>query len=173
MRYFFLSQDLNLPCSIQFRDFDIRGGRHLFLKSDSERLNDTTFLYLAGDGKEARPDLIQRPVTMFSQRLKDILDAYEMELIFKDVILIHKENSLQYNYVQILMDELDAVSGLTEYYPNQTPQKLVLDREKIGRHHLFMLAGNYRKDPIVSLAVAESLLRRNIMGICVEEVEVV
>lgn len=34
-----------------------------------------------------------------------------------------------------------------------------------------LLKGRYRKDPIVSLPLAESLLRRNVTGICLEEVE--
>ena len=109
---------------------------------------------------------------MFSERLQDILDAYEPGLIFKEVVLIHKENSLQYWYVHTLMEQLEAVSEWTEYYPNQTVKKLVLDREKIGRHHLFLLKDSRRKDPIVSLALAESLLRRNVTGLCFEEVEV-
>ena len=48
----------------------------------------------------------------------------------------------------------------------------MLDREKIGRHHLFLPKDSRRKDPVVSLALAESLLRRNVTGICFEEVEV-
>jgi len=172
MRYFFLTQDVKLPCTIQFRDFDITGARQLFLKSDSERLNDTTILYLGGNGKEARPDLIQSPVTMFSGHLKDVMDAYEPDLIFKDVVLIHKENSLQYHYVQILMDQLDVISDKTEFYPNQLPKRLILDSQKIGRHNLFLLSGKYRNDPIVSLALAESLMRRKVTGIRFEEVEV-
>lgn len=172
MRYFFIKQDIELPNSIKYRDFDITGGSHLFLPSDSDRLNDVTVLYLAGDGKEARPDFIQRPVNMFSSRLKDILEAYESSLIFKDVILIHKENSIQYNYVQALIEQLEVVSEKTEYYPNQTIKKLVLDSSKIGYHQMFLLAGEHRKDPIVSLPLAESLLRRRITGICFQEVEV-
>ena len=46
MRYFFIKQDIGLPNSIKYRDFDITGGSHLFLQSDSERLNDVTVLYL-------------------------------------------------------------------------------------------------------------------------------
>lgn len=172
MRYFFITQDTNLPGSIGLRDFNINGARHLFLKADSDRLNDTTVLYLSGDGKEARPDFIQRPVTMFSKHLKEILDAYEAGLIYKNVMLIHKDNSLQYPYVQVLMDEVEALSKKTEYYPNQTIKKLVLDKEKIGHHHLFLLAEGCRKDPLVSLALAESLLRRRTVGISFEEVEV-
>ena len=34
-----------------------------------------------------------------------------------------------------------------------------------------LLKGRYRRDSIVSLSLVESLLRRNVTGICLEEVE--
>lgn len=172
MRYFFITQDVSLPCAISYRDFDITGGSHLFTKDDAGRLNDTVSLYLSGSGKEEAWDFLQRPVTMFSQRFEDIIEAYEPGVIFKDVVLIHKENALQYRYVQTLMDQLDAAADQTEYYPNGMVKRLVLSQEKIGRHHLFVLSGKHRKDPVVSLALAESLLRRKPAGMCFEEVEV-
>lgn len=172
MRYFFITQDISLPCAITYRDFDITGGRHLFTKKDAGRLNDTVALYLSGSGKEARWDFLQRPVTMFSQRFRDIIDAYEPGIVFKNVVLIHKENSLQYRYVQTLMEQVDAVGSRTEYYPNGTVKRLVLDRAKVGRHNLFLPGGIQRKDPVASLALVESLLRRKPTGMCFEEVEV-
>ena len=172
MRYFFITQDKALPRAIQYRDFDISGARHVFSRQDAERLSDDVVLYLAGSGTEARWDFLQCPVTMFSERFTDILDAYEQDLFFQEVVFIHKENSLQYRYVHTLMDEIDAAGESTQYYPNGTVERLVLDSRKIGTHNLFMLAGNHRKDPVVSLALAESLLRRNPVGICFEEVEV-
>ena len=172
MRYFFITQDVSLPCAISYRDFDITGGSHLFTKEDAGRLNDTVSLYLSGNGKETAWDFIQHPVTMFSQRFEDIIEAYEPGVIFKDVVLIHKENALQYRYVQTLMDQLDAAADQTEYYPNGMVKRMVLSQKKIGRHHLFVLSGKHRKDPVVSLALAESLLRRKPVGLCFEEVEV-
>lgn len=172
MRYFFITQDKALPCAIQYRDFDINGARHVFSRQEAEKLSDDVVLYLAGSGLEVRWDFLQCPVMMFSERFRDILDAYEQDLFFQEVVLIHKENSLQYRYVHTLMDEIDAAGENTQYYPNGTVKRLVLDRGKIGTHNLFMLSGNHRRDPIVSLALAESLLRRNPIGICFEEVEV-
>lgn len=93
MRYFFITQDKNLPGSIQYRDFDINGSRHVFSKEDSSQLDSVVALYLAGDGNEARWDFLQHPVTMFSRRFRNILDAYEPGLFFQEVVLIHKESS--------------------------------------------------------------------------------
>lgn len=172
MRFYIMRQDCSLSYCATFRDFDIKHGTHIFLKADSERLNGTTTLYLSGHGDEARPDFIQHPVYMISKKLHDILDAYEDDLVFKDVVLIHKETQEQYWYHQILMDQLDVRSSDTQYYPDGTEKKLVLDKEKIGPHHLFMVGDSRMRHPVVSLAVVESLLRRAVTGVLFEEVEV-
>ena len=44
--------------------------------------------------------------------------------------------------------------------------------KKIAYHHIFMVQGSMMKHPVISLAVAESLLRRQATGIMLEEVEV-
>ena len=46
-RFFIMRQDRNLPDSIRLRDFDICGARHIFHKSDAERLNQTTVWFQA------------------------------------------------------------------------------------------------------------------------------
>ena len=172
MRYFFMKQDISLPCAISYRDFDITGGSHVFTKEDAERLNNSVVLYLLGNGKEAKWDFLQRPVTMFSQRFQDIIDAYEPDIIFKEVVLSHKESAQQFRYVQTLMEQIDAVGSQTEYYPNGSVKRLVLDGTKIKRHNLFFVNGAQRKDPVASLALVESILRRKPIGIRFEEVEI-
>lgn len=173
MRYFFISQDTSLLKTIKFRDFDITGGRMIFSKEESEHMNDSAAFYLGGTGREVRPDLIQSPVTIFSNRLRDIIHAYEEDLIFKELSLIHQENSLLYSYVQILMEHLDVLSEKTEFYSNGMPEQIILDKQKIGNHQIFRLDGPYRKDPIISMPLAESLLRRDIIGVKIEEVEAI
>lgn len=48
MRYFFITQDRNLPGSIRYRDFDINGSRHVFSKADSGQLDSVVALYHGG-----------------------------------------------------------------------------------------------------------------------------
>lgn len=171
-RYFIMRQDKALAGSIRLRDFDICGKRHLFHKSDADRLNQTTVLYLSPDGGEAVWDFIQSPVNMVSVMLRHVLDMYEDELIFKKVSLIHKEKDQELLYYQVLMDEIEALSEKVERYPDQTEKRILLDTDKIGEHKVFLLADSRMKDPIVHIDVVESILRRGSTGIVFQEVEV-
>lgn len=172
-RFFIMRQDRILPDSIRLRNFNICGKRHIFHKRDAGRINETTVLYLSGDTGETAPHFIQSPVCMVNEMVKKVLDMYEDDLIFKKVALINKEKGTEMLYYQVLMDEIEALSDQVERYPDQTEKKIVLDEKKIGDHKVFMLADSRMKDPIVSIDVVESLLRRYPVGILFQEVEVV
>ena len=90
----------------------------------------------------------------------------------EEVVLIHKESAQQFRYVQTLLEQIDAVGKQTEYYPNGSVKRLVLDSAKIKRHNLFFVNEAQRKDPVASLALVESILRRKLIGIRFEEVEI-
>lgn len=173
MRFFIMKQDIQLPYCMKLRDFDLTRGTHIFLKEDKEKLNDSAVLYLSGNGDEAKPDFIQHPVYMISDKIKEIIDSYEDDLILQNVIMIHKESQKQYRYYQILMDQVEAQSERMEYYPDGLEKKIILDKEKIAQHHIFLLKNSGMKHPLVSLALMESLLRRNVSGVIFEEAEVV
>lgn len=171
-RFFIMRQDRNLTDSIKLRDFNICGARHIFHKSDAERLNHTTVLYQAEDTGETAADFIQSPVYMVSDMVRKVLDMYEDDLIFKKVALINKEKGTEIVYHQVLMDEIEALSESVERYPDQTEKKIILSPDKIKEHKVFMLADSRMKDPIVNLDVIESLLKRNPIGIIFQEIEV-
>lgn len=168
MRFFRMKQDTGLSYCVKFRDFDITKGGHLFKKEDYKRINDTTVVFLTGNGHEACPDFIQNPVCMVSDPIKKMMAAYEDELLFRQVILLHQEKKIQHRFYMPFMDEVDAIHS-----PDQTEKKIVLNAEKIGYHHIFLLKNSRIRDPFLSLAFVESLLRRNVTGILFEEVEVV
>ena len=128
--------------------------------------------YLSGDPEGTKPDFIEEPVMMMAGYLKKIVDLYQDGVGFENAVLIHHQRNLQFPYVKINIPSIDAISDLTEYYPNQMFKRLVFSRRKIGDHQFFMVSDRRIKHPIVSLSVAESLLRRKVKGIAFEEVEV-
>ncbi len=171
-RYFFMEQDNTLMDVIGLRDFDIYGSRHIFTREDAEKMYDITPLYLDETKGECAPDFIKSPVYMVSEMAKKVIDMYEDDLIFKKIVLIHKEESKQLAYFHLLLKEVEAVDKDTEYYPNGMEKRLVLSREKIGDHKAFLLADSRVKLPVISLEVVESLLRRHVMGVTFKEIEV-
>lgn len=172
MRYFFMDQDISLPDSIGLRDFDIQGKRHIFTWEDREQMNDITTLYLDETAGECAPDYIKSPVYMVSEMMRGVIDMYEDEMIWKKIVMIHKEEGRQLVYYHLLLKEIEALHDSTEYYPNGMEKRMVLDSVKTGCHKAFLMADSKIKLPVVSLEVVESLLRRHVTGVTFKEIEV-
>lgn len=172
MRFFSMEQDRSLPDRIELRDFDILGQRHLFLKKDADSIQDSTTLYLADNTGETAPDFIQSPIFLVSDTIKKVLDFYEDDMVFKTVAVVDKKKGDIFVYHTLLLEPMDMLSEKTEFYPNGSVKRLVLDAEKIGEHHIFLLDDQRFPVPLVSLEIVESLLRRQVTGIVWKEVEV-
>jgi len=173
MRFFMMQQDKKLPDIIQFRDFDIRGPRHIFYKEEAVTVNEHTMMYLAEKSGETVPDIIQSPVHMISDTVKKVFDMYEDDMVFRTIVIADQKEDRMLKYHHLLLERLDVFSGQTEFYPEGSCKRLVLDAQKIGEHKVFMLNDKRFSHPFVSLEVVESLLRRQVMGICFQEVEVI
>ena len=171
-RYFFMEQDNALMDVIGLRNFDIYGKRHIFTWKDAAKINDVTPLYLDETKGECAPDFIKSPVYMVSEKAKKVIDMYEDELVFKKIVLIHKEEGRELIYFHLLLKEIEAVDDAAEYYPNGMEKRLCLNRNKIGVHKAFLLADSKIMLPVLSLEVVESLLRRQVMGVTFKEIEV-
>ena len=65
--------------------------------------------------------------------VKKVLDAYEDDMIFRSVSLVDKERGKILLYHLLLLEEQDMLSEQTEYYPNGTIKRPVLDPGKIKR----------------------------------------
>lgn len=157
---------------IEFRDFDICGPRYIFYKKDADKINDSTTLYLTEKSGECAPDFIQSPIPLVSDIVKKVLDMYEDDMIFKSVAIISKEREFILPYHTLLLDSIDLLSEKTEFYPNGSVKRLVLDSNRIGEHHVFWINDKRFRNPFISLEIVESLLRRNVTGIIFQEVEV-
>lgn len=110
---------------------------------------------------------------MVTKKVQDLFLSYEDTLLFKKVVLLHKEARRQEVYGLMLCDQINAISSQSIQYPDQSYKKLVLDQSKIKGYHVFQLQEKASLGNYVSLAVVESLLRRKVQGIRFEEVEVV
>lgn len=114
----------------KLRDFDICGPRHIFFRKDAAVIKPSTTLYFAADSGEALPDFIQSPIPLVSDMVKKVLDVYEDDMIFRSVSLVDKSRGKIFLYHTLLLEEQEMLSDSTEYYPNGSVKRLVLDRKK-------------------------------------------
>lgn len=172
-RYFFMGQDRNVRDTIRLEGFDIiHGPRRVFRPEERDRLNEAAFLYLQKGGGETVLDMYQSPVTMVSAKVRQVFAAYEKEIVFKRIYLIDRENKLSHNFYIPLIPMRDVLSSHVERWPDGREKRVVLDSRRAAACHVFYLDNSMTRRPLVSLDVAESLLRREIGGVVFEEVEV-
>ncbi|MNJ41522.1 hypothetical protein D3C77_364480 [compost metagenome] len=110
-------------------------------------------------------DWMLQPAMLVSDRLKRILEKYNLYARFKSLYLIDKTNDQQSLYWFSKIPRIESLSELTEFNPHdQSLKKLVLDRAKVKGNHIFKIKGIRESYCIISEDVAESLLRRGING---------
>ena len=63
------------------------------------------------------------------------------------------------------------IGSKAQFYPNGVLKKLVLNRDAIGDHSIFRVNGIIEKQIVIRFDVAESILRRPMVGIKLEGIE--
>ena len=66
----------------------------------------------------------------------------------------------------------DCLHQDTVIYPNGALKEVILDQHKIKGRDIFRIKGIIENKTIISLAVAESIMRRNPYGVGLERVQV-
>ena len=172
-RYFFVGQDRKVQDTIRLEEFDIvNGPRRIFQPEEERALNEAVFLYLKKGAGETVLDFYQSPVTMVSGLVRQVFAMYEEDIAFKRVYLVDREQKRSHNFFIPLIPRLDALSPKVERYPDGREKQVILDGSRTRGRHVFYLESSMSRRPLVSLAAAESLLRRGAVGLVLEEVEV-
>lgn len=167
--YFAMRQDNRINKYIKLRD--IESSTHVYLpKEMTDTLNDITTLFVIGDKESIYPDFIEAPVFLVSDSIKKILALYDETVVFKTVVITNIEQKIQKVYWLILTEQLEALSPKTTFYKNGWEKDIVLDKKIIGEHRVFQVANLNSNRLFVNLDVAESILRREFVGITFEKI---
>lgn len=171
MKYFILKQDRNLENAIELKGFN-NSQKMILQKEDEALFNDTANVIVKGNEDSIYPDFIQAPVLLASEELHNIFKWYEDTIIYKIAVFTNLELKTQKVYRLVLTDVIDGLSDETTYFKNGWVENIVLDKEKIKDYNIFQIKAGVEYYFIVSLDVAESILKRSFTGIKFKEVEV-
>lgn len=173
MEYFALRQDerfANVPVLQEVqRKIELRHIQRL----KAEHLSDTTLFHVRADQDADYPDLLTNQLFLVSERVKQVLEMHEPDCSFKLVPLIDLEHSRQALYYLPLFPEIEALSPYSEFNLDRSVlRRPVLEQGKLGNRRMFQVKESMRPLIVIRLEVAEGLLRRDLIGIGLQRLEV-
>lgn len=176
MEYFLLKQSKEIVNPIRLLNIDSNKYTARMSHEDFRELDKVHVAYIQYDRMQEMPDILTSPTFMVSDEIRKVMHMYDENISFKAVQVFPdekdkiKEASKVYWVYDCVME--NCMHPDTVELPNGAIEELILDKRKVRGRDIFRLNGTVQNKTIVSLAVAESILRRNPYGIDFERVSI-
>lgn len=172
MKYYRMSQDKKIQNGICFMEFPTQQVVE-FDSSYEKVMKKSVTLHVKDNNHTTFPEVIEAPCFMVGEEIYKVIHMYEPDIIFTTAVFKCNESKEIFIYKIGLIDRNDCLHENTEFYKDNSLKRLVLDKKKLEGRHITRIKGITPGDIIVSMAVAESVLRRNCIGVRFEEIEAV
>jgi len=133
-------------------------------------LEQTLMLQASSSPVNEYPSLFETPLMLVANDFKKILSQYQQNLEFQMALLVETNREHQAVYQLIKAPFVNCLANENDHETSQNLHKLTLDASAIGTNRIFRVTG-YPQKLIVRLDVAESLLRRDFIGVEFEPVK--
>ena len=170
MDYFIMEMDKRITNKFGIQRFPGDGSME-YDTTYANKFKDHTGLYTVETDKSSYPEVLEAPLYMVSETIRNILELNDDYIVCKEVSFVNLPRKSLKQYAVLLTDRIDCLHDSAEFYPDKSIKKLVLDRNKIGDRSVFKVKGIGPAYVIVNLDVAESVLRRNCFGVKFTQVE--
>ncbi|MBR3770864.1 MAG: hypothetical protein IKL07_01205 [Clostridium sp.] len=170
MKYFIVRQDKkykNTPIIKNWiQNYDIKSlqeGRYSKLPSYQsffiEPSENTVFL-----------DILVNPYFLCSLQVKKVLELFEPNMKYHDIVLIDKTTQTVNQYFLPELKPIDCLLKESVFDKNHFHlEKAVLNPDKIGQTSIFRLHGVEEQTVVIRLDLVEMLLRKGIKGLSIFE----
>ncbi len=119
------------------------------------------------------PHILTEPILVVNRTVADVIEMYEPGTIFKTIYLLNYESGIHRTYFMPFLEEVDCLSEKTERSRGGTELiRIVLRHEAVAEKPVFLVKGFTHPYLIGRMDFVESMLRRNLRGVKLEELEV-
>lgn len=173
MEYFLLKESKDVINPIKILGLDPKRYVPAMTHTDFRAIEKVSVAYIQYEHQQEIPDILAHPTYMVSDELRKILHMYDENISFKAVQVFPdqkkyvKEAAKTYWIYDCVME--NCLHPDTVILPNGTMEQIILDKRKIRGRDIFRLQRTLENKIVVSLAVVESILRRNLYGIGIEK----
>lgn len=175
MDYFELYQSEKTENPVELLGLDRSSYTYVMKEEEFEALDKLKVAYYSGRETEEMCDILKEPTYLISNEIKRMFELYDKKLNYKGVQLFStaSENTTSPLYWVAGFPAVDCLHESAEKYGNGMLKELVLDKRKLQGLNIFRVAGLLEYKVIITLPVAESLLRRRLYGIGLRRVKVI
>lgn len=168
MEYFIICQDQRVLNSVE----PIGVAKAIDKNIDTKITDEMPVQFYIKEKKENEyVDYIEGQVPLISDKLKYIFEKFQEDTFLKPAVLADVKRMRQDLYWLMIPQSIDCLSPKTEFKKDGTLKRLVIDENKIGFTKIFKVEGILENFIILSLDLAESILRGDFIGIKLERVE--
>lgn len=174
MDYFLLSQKASNP--IKLLGLDERMYKNNLTDKKFSELPPVMVAYIDYYPEMEIPDVMLRPMFLVSDALKDIITIYDEEIRWKAVQAMPQSEDMVAKTAPLYWagnyPTQNCIHQEAEFYPDNRIKELVLDRRKIRGQDIFRVGNLLESRIVISLRLAESILRRNLYGVGLTEMDI-
>lgn len=117
-------------------------------------------------------DIILYPFLMITPKIMDVISMYKELCFYRDIILIDQINKKSQLYFLPVFNETKELKIVEKNYVEKVCEASVQGLQRVNvASHIFWINDSLKRHTIISLDLAESLLRREVFGLGIKEVE--
>ena len=164
--YFWLKPDAALSNPIQIFHFAVEGPVTTGMTNDPQKIPKHQVAYFEYSPQLEICDVLFRPTLLIENAVKRLWGLYEPQMKFKSVQVFANDPEIEVSplYWSPVLKAVDCMDGETSFYSNGMLENLVVRLRSVQAHQILQVAGPVENVTLVSLPVAESMLRRFMTG---------
>ena len=174
MEYFIVCQNESYQNTVYFK---IKSANPIqrrieVTKEDVKDVKGTLRFYVRSQEDVFYPDILDIPIFLVSDKLAKVFKYFFQTEDFRSVLLSDAKNKQNHLYWLPILEKIECLHESSEFSPKGLERNLVLDREKIGGRKIFRIDRTFGKTVVVNLEIAESILRRNSVGVSLKQIDI-
>ncbi len=164
--YFWLKPDAALSNPIKIFHFAVEGPVTTGMVIDPKKVPKHQVAYFEYSPQLEICDVLFQPTLLIENKIKRLWGLYESQMKFKSVQVFANDPEIDVSplYWSPMLKSVDCMDQATTFYSNGMLENLVVRLRSVQAHQIFQVAGPVENVILVSLPVAESMLRRFTTG---------
>ncbi|WBF54501.1 serine protease [Lysinibacillus sp. JK80] len=172
MNYFILSQDERITNAVKPVGIAQVIKKEVLTIERMEELEELERQFpVLEKGEVVYIDLIEKPIMLISDAVKQLVEKYVPNMPFKAVVLTDMPKLMQTLYWLVIPPRVRCLSAQTEFHLDGTLKKLVIDEQLAAPYSFFQIEGIKEQFIVVNIELAESILRRDFRGIRLQKIQ--